>query len=288
MRNFLKKLSHGKLEPLFYVAYNVLIALQRMYLSLKWHLQGHRKPTAQEAQAVAAEVTFIYKSFERQKLARRLYRNIQAYYPGARVIIADDSFQPLELSGPHLTVLHLPPNSGLSYGLNRALAQVETKYVMRMDDDELLTPLSRVHEELAFLHQHPEVDLAGFGVMSTPDCTPPEKASVLYYRQSMAGAPKPLKIPHLTVIDKDHVVLGKTANVFLIETAKLRQIGWDDNIRMIDHNEFFTRAAGRLVSVINPHTVILHCHNRFNAHYQAYRSDVEGDRRYIYQKHANR
>ncbi len=40
------------------------------------------------------------------------------------------------------TAVHFEPeysNSGLSYGLNRALEKVKTPYVMRMDDDELLT-----------------------------------------------------------------------------------------------------------------------------------------------------
>lgn len=285
MRKFLKKLSHGRLEPLVYGAYSVLIFLERHVLSLRWYLQGFRKPDAQAQAFVAENVTFLYKSFERQRLAARLYRNIHSYYPGARVIIADDSAKPLQLTGDNLTVLQLPFNSGLSYGLNRALEQVQTPYVMRMDDDELLTLRTDVHGELKFLMEHPQADLAGFGVVSTPRCLPPEKSAALYYRQSMAGAPKPLKIPHMTLLDPSHIVLGKTANVFLTRTDRLREIGWDDHIRMIDHNEFFTRAAGNLVSVMNPHTVILHCHNQFNRKYQSFRADVEGDRRYISMKY---
>lgn len=40
-------------------------------------------------------VTVIFKSFERQKMAKRLYENLQKYYPGVRVVIADDSAENL-------------------------------------------------------------------------------------------------------------------------------------------------------------------------------------------------
>lgn len=67
-------------------------------------------------------VTVIFKSFERQKMAKRLYENLQKYYPGVRVVIADDSRKPLDLQGDSLTIIQLPFNSGLSYmGLIRRL-----------------------------------------------------------------------------------------------------------------------------------------------------------------------
>ena len=59
-------------------------------------------------------------------------------------------------------VIQLPFNSGLSYGLNRALEKVETPYVMRMDDDELLTVKTCLGAQVKFLEMHPEVDLVGF------------------------------------------------------------------------------------------------------------------------------
>ena len=95
-------------------------------------------------------VTVIFKSFERQKMAKRLYENLQKYYPGVRVVIADDSRKPLDLQGDSLTIIQLPFNSGLSYGLNQALERVDTPYVMRMDDDELLTVRTRLGKNRIF------------------------------------------------------------------------------------------------------------------------------------------
>ena len=49
----------------------------------------------------------------------------------------------------------------------------------------------------------------------------------------MGYEPKPLKIPHKTQIDSSHCVLGKVPNIFIARTEKVREKGYDDNIRMI-------------------------------------------------------
>ncbi|MBR3158558.1 MAG: hypothetical protein IKF14_05580 [Atopobiaceae bacterium] len=55
---------------------------------------------------VEENLTFIFKSFNRQGLARQAYRSIRSYYPHVRIIIADDSEVPLEIDGAE--IVHLP------------------------------------------------------------------------------------------------------------------------------------------------------------------------------------
>ena len=284
MKNIIKKLSHSKLEPLFYLAYNILIKIEYLSFSSQWYIKGYRKPDQEAINNVANNVTFIYKSFERQKLAKRLYKNIASYYPGAKVIIADDSSKPLALQDDSLQVVQLPFNSGLSYGLNRALEKVETPYVMRMDDDELLTVKTCLGAQVKFLEMHPEVDLVGFCTLTAIRCMNPDEEVSRFTSFSMKGAPKPLLIPHMTQIDGNHFVMGKVPNLYVARTEKVRSIGWDENIRMMDHQDFFWRAAGNLVSVIALGTAVFHYHNPFQRHYQKYRQDVEEDKNYIAKK----
>ena len=139
VKQAVKKLIHGPLSPIASITFRIISNLEYKYFNNKWEKQGWKKADQSEIDLVRENVTIIFKSFERQKMAKRLYRNIQSYYPGVRVIIADDSSKPLDLQDDSLQVVQLPFNSGLSYGLNRALEKVETPYVMRMDDDELLT-----------------------------------------------------------------------------------------------------------------------------------------------------
>ena len=183
-------------------------------------------------------------------------------------------------------MLQLPFNSGLSYGLNRALREVKTPYLMKLDDDCILTRKSDIAGQLSFLNKHKEIDLVGFGILSFIRCQSPMKDFIKYFQESMYRAPKPLKIPHMTQIDRTHIVVGKPPNIFLARTDKVREVGWDDNIRMMDHKEFFIRAAGNLAATIAADTVIFHCHNPFDRKYQKYRQDVEGDRAYIRKKYA--
>lgn len=266
LRPFVRWLADSPLSPL-------CRRIQDAWFVVRNRLRGRARIDDADVKNVEANVTFLYKSFNRQKMARRLYDSIRSYYPGAAIVIADDSAEPLTIPGAQ--IIHLPFNIGLSRGLIAALAAVKTDYVMRMDDDFLLTPHSNIHGQLRFLQAHPEVDLSGI-----QPSAPPEKSAEQYNRIKMK---KELLIPAGTVID-GHIVAYKVPNCFLARTEKLRLVGYDPNIRMIDHHEFFTRAAGVIVSVQDPHAYIDHCHNRFDRDYAKYRGDTAGDAAYIRQK----
>lgn len=284
LKKMLNILAQTRLSVVLSFAWTVLTWIEYAVFQIKWRLCRKRPPALEKTKQLCEQCTIVFKSFERQKMAKRLYNNIQKYYHGIKVIIADDSRTPLNLQGEFLTVLNLPFNSGLSYGLNRALEIVTTPYVIRMDDDELLTPFSRFEKQLEFLNMHPEVDLVGILPFNIPILKSMNEAAEEYYKQPMGYAPKPLKIPHMTQIDNLHCVLGKVPNIFIARTEKVKEIGYDDNIRMIDHNEFFYRAAGNLVAVLDTSCFVIHYHNRYDMNYQRYRRDILGDKMYIYEK----
>lgn len=281
VKSVVKGIIYGPLFPVASLIFRAVSKFEYWYFNSNWKRAGWKKPDQPQIDFVRKNVTIIFKSFERQKMAKRLYKNIQSYYPGVRVIIADDSSKPLDLQGDSLLVIQLPFNSGLSYGLNRALEKVETPYVMRMDDDELLTVKTCLGAQVKFLEMHPEVDLVGFCTLTAIRCMNPDKEVSRFTSFSMKGAPQPLRISHMTQIDGNHFVMGKVPNLYVARTDKVRSIGWDENIRMLDHQDFFWRAAGNLVSVIALGTAVFHYHNPFQRHYQKYRQDVDGDRIYI-------
>ena len=223
---------------------------------------------------VEDNVTFIFKSFNRQRQARRLYWCIKSYYPNAKIIIADDSKDPLDVEG----VLHLPFNSGLGIGLVKALELVTTPFVMRLDDDMLLTSKTNIHGQLHFLQNHPEVDLVA---VQANYKKPRESAR----RSSQMKMKKRLLIPAGTIIEGREVIY-KAANVFLARTDKVRLVGYDSNIQRLDHYDFFYRAAGKIVCVQDPAAYVMHCHNRFDREYNKYRYDIKSDSIYINDKYS--
>lgn len=280
MKNILRKLLYGRLNPLFRLAIRFLMAFEYSVLSAFWFLKGGRKPDRQSQKNMAEKVTVIFKSFERQKFARQLYKNIRSYYPDIKIIIADDSEKPLELEGENLEVINLPFNSGLSYGIIKALERVKTPYVIRLDDDELLTPFSNFHKHLSFLEREDRVDLVAVSFRQALRSRSLEETAESFYKQDMRNAYKPLIIPHKTKIE-DYFVVGKPPNIFIARTDSLRKVGYDKNIRMIDHHEFFLRASGEIVSCFEPCSFVYHRHDFSDKHYLKYRSDYQGDKEYI-------
>lgn len=282
----IKKLSHSKLEPLCIFIFNAVSKMEYIILNFIWGIKNTHKESCEDIQLVENNITFIYKSFERQKSAKKLYNNIRHYYPTAKIIIADDSRTPLKIEGDsNLTIIQMPFNSGLSKGLNRAIENVHTPYVMRMDDDEQLTNATNLADELKFLINNENVDLTGFLFTCPPKCKNAKQHIAEYTKFNMSNVPKPLIIPHMTKIDDSHIVMGKVPNIWLARTDKIKKIAWDDNIRIIDHHEFFYRCAGNIVSTLSTKSIIWHCHNPFNKHYHAYRSNYKNDGIYIYHKH---
>lgn len=238
-------------KPAYYIA--------DLEFVIRHKLIGKSNIALDDIKNVEENVTFIFKSFNRHRQAKRLYRSIKSYYPNAKIIIADDSKTPLDIEG----VLHLPFNSGLGMGLVKALALVTTPFVMRLDDDMLLTSKTNIHGQLRFLQNHPEVDLVA---VQANYKKPRENAR----RSSQMKMKKRLLIPAGTIIEGREVIY-KAANVFLARTEKVRLVGYDSNIQRLDHYDFFYRAAGKIVCVQDPDAYVMHCHNRFDRDYNKYR-----------------
>lgn len=246
---------------------------------------GDRKPSKQEVEFVCENITFIFKSFERQYMAKELYWSIQKYYPGVRGVIADDSSKPLTISDDDfLTIIQMPFNSGLSKGLNEALARVKTPYVVRLDDDELLTLRSHIDENVTFLERHKAADFVGMLPKTIFIWESTDTIMKHYYEQTMKEASKKLLIPHWTMLDEKHIVLGKIPNNYVARTEVVCEIGFDNCIRMLDHHEFFYRVAGHSVATADLSSIVFHRHNLFMGQYEKYRNDVYSDVYYIKNK----
>ena len=141
--------------------------------------------------------------------------------------------------------------------------------------------MQETHEELKFLEEHPEVDLVAVMADYKRPREYAEKFSSIRMRKNLI-------IPAGTVIDGKEVVY-KTPNCFIARTEKLRLVGYDENIHIFDHHEFFSRAAGRIVCVIDPDSCIMHCHNMFEKqNYESFRFDTRNDIQYLCGKHVSR
>jgi glycosyltransferase involved in cell wall biosynthesis len=252
-------------------------------LALARTVDARRAPqrTPEDRAEVAERVTVTVKTFERPATVRRFVRSARRVFDG-RIVVADDSRSPVRSLGPGVDVIALPFNSGVAVGRNAALDAVETQFVFVCDDDIVLTALTDLAVLMDYLDHNPQVDLVGVTLVDLPVRKIVDRGDSPLF----PGSAEP-RIPWGTVLD-DLVVVRKLAQVYLARTASLQRVRWDENLRMVDHRDFFSRASGELVAVLHDRVVAYHAQTPFDAHYAGYREDVSADLAYLGRKWSGR
>eukprot|EP00026_Physarum_polycephalum_P013780 Phypoly_transcript_14221.p1 GENE.Phypoly_transcript_14221~~Phypoly_transcript_14221.p1 ORF type:complete len:247 (+),score=37.60 Phypoly_transcript_14221:201-941(+) len=148
----------------------------------------------------------------------------------------------------------MPYDSGLSAGRNLMISQVETMYVLLLDDDFLWDSKILTH----FLHVmrlHPHLDLVGgragldfSGLMYTLRDT---LFLVKGNRGVLEGTALPILTPrdpgvnypepNLSDMGPPCVLVDFVPNFFLARTDSLLKLQWDNNLKVGEHEEFFLR-----------------------------------------------
>lgn len=226
-------------------------------------------PPAPVEPDLLAQLTAVIKTFERPQALRRLVRSIRRLYPGLRVIVVDDSLEPLELPGIETVIL--PYDSGVGAGRQAGLRRVETPYILNLDDDFVFCRLTGLGGALALMQRVPEIDIMGGAVVNLPLFECGDYSTVgLFATRSAPVRPPGTHIGGLVVHDK-------VPNFFLGRTERVRLVDWDPALKRVDHADFFTRARGTLLSVYNPDLRCLHVPTPFDRAYMAKRTDIDMD-----------
>ena len=67
----------------------------------------------------------------------------------------------------------------------------------------------------------------------------------------------------------------------------MRAVGWDAELKRLDHADFFTRAKGRIVSGMWEDFRILHLRDPFNTAYLAHRHDLARDHALLAERYSS-
>jgi hypothetical protein len=227
---------------------------------------------------LAERLTVTAKTFLRPATARRFVRTTRRAFTG-RIVLADDSPEPMAPPDDRTTVLGLPFNSGVAVGRNAAIAAATTPYVMVADDDVVMTAGTDLAGAVRFLEENPDADALCATLIELPrwytwpygderELFPGHLPPKRPFGEQLGGLPVVMKGPQ----------------VYIARTDRLREVPYDENIRMVDHRDFFTSASGRLVFVSSPQLVAFHARTPFNAKYVSYREDVNADLSYLARK----
>ena len=233
--------------------------------------------TAQEQAFIHENITAVIKTFERPKVLERLLKSLKRIYPEMKVIVVDDSREPVRQEGVETIVM--PYDSGVSAGRAEALKHISTPYMLLLDDDFIFNRHTRIFPVAEKLEKNRNIDIIGGDVIYLP-----------FYRKidyTQAGLHPTNAVSVIrpgTAIDGMRVY-DKVANFYVARTESIRKVGWDPAIKRLDHADFFTRAKGVLTTVFDPEFKVLHARTPFDKAYMEKRLDLEEDRERLWQKY---
>jgi glycosyltransferase involved in cell wall biosynthesis len=239
-------------------AYDLLIALELAGQRVMDQLAN--RPTSQ---ADLTPLTAVIKTFERPRILRRLLASVDRLYPQLKVIVVDDSRNARPVEG--IETIILPFDSGLSAGRQAGLERVTTPYVLILDDDFIFYRYTDLGSALAIMNQQPDIDIMGGDVIYLPGFTSYDYSEIAVPNLGQQAA----RPPGSTIAGLQ--VLDKVPNFFIARTERLKLVGWQSELKLIEHGDFFARARGILTTVFNPNLKCLHAQTPFDLNYRQYR-----------------
>lgn len=236
---------------------------------------------------ISSQVTIITKTFLRYKQLRVLLDSIRKFYSDIKVIIADDSLQPENVTGENIQHYIMPPAQGWFAGRNLAVSQVTTKYFLWVDDDFLFSEKTKIEKLVEVMEAVPELDVVGGSVQGNKF-----HFSILYeegdeneggclYRKSGG------KFHPLPSYPQCHLASG-VVNFFLARTDAMQRVRFDPKLQRVAHSEFFMDGLGSLMVASCGDVTIDHqpktAENR-NPTYNKFRSPGRNDGEFKLQLH---
>ncbi|MCI0394037.1 MAG: glycosyltransferase [Chloroflexi bacterium] len=265
-RSYRQRLRHllvnSRLRHVAGPLYNLVIAQE---LALQRRLDEAARRNRPAPSPHLADLTAVVKTFERPRILQRLLVSIRQLYPQLRVIVVDDSQQPLPQEGVETIIL--PFNSGLSAGRRAGLEQVTTPYVLFLDDDFIFYRHTNLEAALDVMKRQPKIDIMGGDVIYLPFFNRVDYSkAALFPTAATPTLPPGTRINGLPAYDK-------VANFFIGRAERVRLVNWDPALKRLEHADFFTRARGVLTTVFNQRLKCLHAQTPFDQGYMQHRHD---------------
>lgn len=192
-----------------------------------------------------ADVTILIKTMDRPHCVRTLVKDIQSQLPNISILVADDGEYPAwkeDEGHPFMKYFRMPYDSGLSAGRNLMTSQVQTRYMLLLDDDFLWDP-AVFDQFVRVMEEHPYLDLVGgraglhfAGFLHIFNST-------LFLLQGKHGI---LEDTTNLVANSDTPgmpceVVDFVPNFFFARTDTIMSLQWHNSLKIGEHEEFFLR-----------------------------------------------
>lgn len=223
------------------------------------------------------DLTIIIKTFDRHICIKNLLKSIYEFYKNdIKIIICDDGKNKFDIKSlqneiniDNIKKVDTKFDIGLSKGRNILLNMVETKYFLLADDDHEFTENTKLEVMYDILEKYKKIDLVAsdhwIDIING-------KKSIRRYNGKMYknGHILYCKTNNFTEMIDEYKVYDYTLNFFMARTKKIKEIYWDNDLKILEHLEFFYRAKNKIKSVITDKVIINH-RQILSANYKKYR-----------------
>lgn len=209
------------------------------------------------------DTTIIIKSFLRPLSLTALIVSIRKMYPNIRIHVADDGDLSEMPDGVDM-FYRLPFDTGLSKGRNYLVDTVTTEYTVLLDDDTLFNDRSRLEYATRVLSEFKSLDIVAGHYL-------PHR----FYGQHTIEDGVLIRDMHLAsdVVD-GFPIFDFVPNFFVARTSSLRRVRWDEELKIMEHMDYFWRARGLLKCTCLPYFSAINTNSRDEGDYKKYRDRV--------------
>ncbi|XP_078287515.1 beta-1,4 N-acetylgalactosaminyltransferase 1-like isoform X2 [Rhinoraja longicauda] len=203
--------------------------------------------TADTGYDISGLVTIATKTFLRYDKLRELISSIRRFYPNVTIVIADDSSNPQKIEGPFIEQYFMPYRKGWFAGRNLAVSQVQTKYLLWVDDDFIFAPDTKL-EKMVEILEKTTLDMVGGSVREVTQYSATFQHMISVEQGGQDGDCLNIRKGYYHEVEgfPNCVVTDAIINFFMARTNKVQQVGFDPLIARQGHLEFFIDGLGLL------------------------------------------
>ncbi len=178
-------------------------------------------------------VTILIKTFLRKDCADYLIKSIRSRYPTVKIVVVDDSGYPVDFNyDENITTYSLPFDSGASAGRSYGVSKITTPYFVLVDDDFVFTDNTKL-EVFVSMIEKTNLDILGGHVYN--------QGQVIDFFGNFHVDKKTNTVicKRETTDHGDYKVCQLITNFFIARTEKVKQYGWDNDLKIGEHSAFF-------------------------------------------------
>ena len=227
------------------------------------------------------DVTILIKTFQRPDCLKNCLKSIREFYPDIQIFVADDSDDAVDVKKEHLEIISLPFDSGLSAGRNFLLNRVETKYFLLVDDDFIFTSKTDLKLMRKILIED-DIDL----ISGLTNRVPENKIQTYKGLLELHGSELRCIDGYRGLTKSGYKKYDLVMNFFMAKTDSVKKVMWDEELKIVEHTDFFLRAKGKLDIACCPDVVVNHLkNNNERPEYDAFRNRYDIFRELFELKH---